>query len=188
MPTSVPGNSVRNNVKDSARNVLTHRFTTGAIQMQPSVRARRAGFTLIELMVVVALIAIASAVVSLSIRDPATTQLDREGARLIALLEAARTEARSVGLAARWEPTAAQEGAEGFQFIGLPPLSGLPDHWLAAGVTAEVTGARAVVLGPEPLIGAQQIVLHLDDRTLTLATDGLGPFVIVDPQGSAGAS
>ena len=39
-------------------------------------------------------------------------------------------------------------------------------------------GARAVVLGPEPLIGAQRIVLRLRDQRLTLATDGLGPFVV----------
>jgi general secretion pathway protein H len=30
-----------------------------------------------------------------------------------------------------------------------------------------VIGARAVVLGPEPLIGAQRIVLSLDDHRLT---------------------
>jgi len=36
----------------------------------------------------------------------------------------------------------------------------------------------AVLLGPEPLIGAQTIVLKLDEQTLTLATDGLGPFVV----------
>jgi general secretion pathway protein H len=54
----------------------------------------------------------------------------------------------------------------------------LPTHWLASGVTAEVTGARAVLLGPEPLIGAQRIVLHLDERSLTLQTDGLGPFAV----------
>jgi general secretion pathway protein H len=35
-----------------------------------------------------------------------------------------------------------------------------------------------VQLGPEPLIGAQRIVLRLDEQTLTLATDGLGPFVV----------
>ena len=40
-------------------------------------------------------------------------------------------------------------------------------------------GARAVVLGPEPMIGAQRIVLRLDAQRLVLATDGLGPFVVV---------
>ena len=137
-----------------------------------------AGFTLIELMVVVLLIAIASATVSLSLRDPASTRLEHEAARLVALLEAARTEARASGLAASWEPHAAQEGAEGFRFVGLPPSSELPSQWLARGVRAEVTGARAVLLGPEPLIGAQRIVLRLDEQSLALSTDGLGPFVV----------
>ena len=136
------------------------------------------GFTLIELMVVVALIAIASAVVSLGLRDPTETQLEREGARLVALLDSARTEARASGLAARWEPRPPEVGAQGFRFVGLPPSADLPTRWLAEGMSADVPGATAIVLGPEPLIGAQRIVLHLGDRQLTLSTDGLGPFVV----------
>ena len=150
-------------------------------------RAGRAGFTLIELMVVVALIAIASAVASLALRDPAATRLEHEGARLVALLEAARTEARASGLTASWEPRAGQEGVEGFRFVGLPPSAELPTRWLAAGVTAEAVGARAVLLGPEPMIGAQRIVLRLEDQRLTLATDGLGPFVVIDPEAPTAA-
>ena len=137
-----------------------------------------AGFTLIELMIVVVLIALASAVASLALRDPAATRLEQEAARLVALLEAARTEARALGIAASWEPHPAQEGAAGFRFVGMPPSSELPSHWLNAGVTAEVAGARAVPLGPEPLIGAQSIVLRLDEQRLTVATDGLGPFAV----------
>ena len=149
---------------------------------KPGVRrrtARKKGFTLIELLVVLVLIAIASAVASLALRDPASTRLEHEAARLVALLEAARTEARAAGLPASWEPQPEQVGAEGFRFVGFPPSSHLPSHWLVAGVTAEVSGARAVVLGPEPLIGAQRIVLRLDDQRLALATDGIGPFVAV---------
>ncbi len=148
-------------------------------------KSRAHGFTLIELMVVITLIAIASAMVSLALRDPSATRLEHEGARLVALLEAARNEARSAGLTASWEPHAEQEGAEGFRFVGMPASSQLPSAWLAEGVTAEVIGARAVVLGPEPLIGAQRVVLHLDAQTLTLATDGLGPFVVIDPEAAA---
>jgi general secretion pathway protein H len=140
--------------------------------------SRVRGFTLIELMIVVVLIAVASSVASLALRDPAATTLEREGARLAALLESGRAEARASALAAYWEPQPQAAGAPDFRFVGLPPSYELPTRWLESGVSAEVVGARAVLLGPEPLIGAQRIVLRLRDQRLTLATDGLGPFVV----------
>ena len=143
---------------------------------------RQSGFTLIELLLVLVIIAVASSVASLALRDPASTRLEQEAARLVALLEAARTEARASGLAAHWDPHPEQAGTEGFRFSGLSPDSGLPDHWLNEGVSAEVVGARAVVLGPEPLIPAQRIVLHLGEQRLTLATDGLGPFAVASDE------
>lgn len=139
---------------------------------------RTRGFTLVELIVVVALIALASSVVVLALRDPDASQLEEEAARLAALLEGARAEARASGLAARWEPRSGEEGVPGFRFIGLPPARALPNRWLDDGVSAEVTGARAIVLGPEPLIGPQRIVLRRGERRLVLETDGLGPFVV----------
>jgi general secretion pathway protein H len=138
------------------------------------------GFTLIELIVVVALIAIATAVASLALRDPAASKLEHEAARLAALLESARAEARSSGVGARWEPLEQQADGAGFRFVGLSTTNPLPTHWLEPGTAAQVIGARAVVLGPEPLIGEQRIVLRLEDQRLTLATDGIGPFVVSD--------
>jgi general secretion pathway protein H len=152
------------------------------------VKTRSPGFTLIELVVVVAVIAIASALVSFSLRDPAASRLEHEGARLVALLEAARIEARASGLAASWEPHAEQEGAQGFRFVGLPPSDEFPSTWLTAGVTAEVAGARAVLLGPEPLIGAQRIVLRLNDQSLAVETDGLGPFTVAGVTGASAST
>ena len=143
-------------------------------------RARAGGFTLLELMVVVAIIAIATGIASLALRDPAAAKLDQEAVRLAALLESARAEARSSGIAARWEPLTQDADGAGFRFVGLSPDDPLPTHWLDPGTTAQVIGAHAVVLGPEPLIGAQRIVLSLGDQRLTLATDGIGPFVVAD--------
>jgi general secretion pathway protein H len=56
----------------------------------------------------------------------------------------------------------------------------LPQRWLGAEVTAEVIGSPTLLLGPEPLIGAQQVALSLGDRRLVLATDGLEPFAVVE--------
>ncbi len=145
----------------------------------PDVNSRQQrGFTLIELLVVLALIAVASGLVSLAIRDPNATALEQEAARLAALLESARAEARASGLLVRWEAHGAN-GSKEFRFLGLPASIDIPQKWLTPGMSAEVVGAGAVVLGPEPLIGAQRIVLSLEERHLTLVTDGLGPFEVL---------
>jgi general secretion pathway protein H len=136
------------------------------------------GFTLIELMIVVALIAVAAGVVSLALRDPAGTRLQTEAERLSALLESARAESRATGLTVSWVPLRVSD-EEHFRFVGLPKSIRLPTRWLDAQVSAEVAGGSSgVLLGPEPLIGAQRIVLRLQDQRVELATDGLGPFAI----------
>lgn len=159
----------------------------GAVSIRRGPPCRARGFTLIELLVVVALIAIASATAVLAIRDPAATRLEREAARLSALLEAARAEARASGVTVRWVTTPSVEGrAGGFRFTGLPQRAALPTEWLTEGVSAEVLGAPAnaqgAVLGPEPVIGAQRILLRLESQRLTLVTDGLGPFEVASDE------
>ena len=146
-------------------------------------RRAAAGFTFIELIVVLAIIAIASATVSLAIRDPSATRLEHEAARLVALLEGARAEARASGLAARWKPTGAANESPGFTFIGLP--GDHPTTWLEEGVAAQVEGTGVLTLGPEPLIGAQRVVLSLGEKRLVIATDGLGPFAVADEGAAA---
>ncbi|AWI54734.1 type II secretion system protein GspH [Aquabacterium olei] len=139
---------------------------------------RQRGFTLLELMVVIAMIGLTTAVVSLALPDPAATRLDREAARLVALLESARTQARAGALTVLWVP---QPGAADtdYQFLGLPPAFQPPLQWQTREVRAEVMGARSVVLGPEPVIGPQSVVLRLEDRQVVVASDGLSPFDVV---------
>jgi general secretion pathway protein H len=131
-------------------------------------------------MVVVAIIAIVTAVASLALRDPAAAKLEQEAVRLASLLESARAEARASGLAARWEPLTESPDGDAFRFIGLPTVEPRPTHWLDPSTSAQVIGARALVLGPEPLVGEQRVVLRLADQRLVLATDGIGPFVVAD--------
>ena len=105
----------------------------GAAVLDRASRVKARGFTLIELMVVVAMIAIATAVASLALRDPAAAKLEQEAVRLASLLESARAEARASGVAARWEPLAEpRPTAEAFRFVGLPPTDPLPTRWLDA--------------------------------------------------------
>jgi general secretion pathway protein H len=144
--------------------------------------APKRGFTLIEVLVVLAIMAVATAGVVMALRDGASTVLEREAQRLGALLESARAQSRMSASPVRWRVTQA-----GFEFDGLPG-SALPGQWLSNDVRSDRVGD--VVLGPEPIIGPQQItLLSISDptRSLTLATDGVHPFaVLADSQAAQG--
>lgn len=149
-------------------------------------RSRSLGFTLIELIVAITIVAIASATVALSIRDRADTQLEREALHLAAVLETARAEARAASLDVRWVPDAGNDGGR-YRVTGLPPALlkrlSLEQPWLGDTPVVEIQGpaanGRTVKLGPEPLIGAQRVTLILGDHRISVATDGLRPFAIV---------
>ena len=145
---------------------------------------RALGFTLLELMVVVAIVALGTAGATLALRDGSATRLEREGLRLSALLESARAQSRTSGVPVLW-----RQRPDGFEFVGVKPRrdahSSLaePRTWLDPQTRAQVTqptGAQVLVLGPEPLMAAQQLVLRQGERQLTLATDGISPFAVVN--------
>ena len=139
------------------------------------------GFTLIELMVVVALVAVATAGVSLSLRDSAADALERDAQRLAAVLESARAVSRASGAAVRW-----QAQANGYVLQGLPRPAPA-QTWLSE--QTRVQSPVPVVLGPEPLIPPQRIELyaaHQPQQRLWVASDGLRPFAVQrSPQGDA---
>jgi general secretion pathway protein H len=131
------------------------------------------GFTLLELLVVVSIIAIATAGVAFSLRDSAQTQTEREAQRLAALLESARAQSRTRGVAVIWRST-----EQGFQFDGLP-ASTLPGNWLDKGTTVPV--GSALELGPDPIIPAQSVTLNSKLQAgvaWRVASDGLRPFSV----------
>jgi general secretion pathway protein H len=141
------------------------------------------GFTLLELLVVVALIAVATAGVGLSLPNSADSALDRDAERLAVLLETGRAQARASGLPVVWRAL-----PQDFEFQGLPP-PGLPKNWLTS-TTQAVPGTR-VLLGPEPLIEASSVALSSStrpDRTLWVVSDGLRPFKVQNSPLNAAAN
>ena len=153
--------------------------------MPAAPRRRPLGFSLLELMVVVMLVALATALTTLSMRDASQNKLEEEGARLSALLETARTQSRIIGTDVTWNPV----DTGGLEFDGLPPAATkeLLKRWLDSDTRATIVGAPQIKLGPEPLLPAQRVVLHLGDRDLTVGTDGLTPFQIIDTAAAAPA-
>lgn len=151
--------------------------TSAAGSKRPS--ALPPGFTLLELLVVVALIAVATAGVSLSLRDSAHSALQRDAERLAVLLETGRAQARANGLPVVWRTQDLTPNAvQSFVFEGLPP-PGLPQNWLADSTRA--TPGSAITLGPEPLIEPQAVALSAPQspgQTLWVVTDGLRPFKV----------
>lgn len=164
----------------------------------PERRSRRlstAGFTLLELLVVLAIVGLAVAGVSLAMRDGTHSRLERETLRLGALLEAARARSQALGL-----PLAFQPRADGFVIGNLMEQADTPPEtllrWLDADTRVSLAGDEAlpatsgqaptdaapqVLLGPEPIITPQALTVYSaadPQRRLRLATDGVRPFAV----------
>ena len=164
MPTSVPGSS---------------------FAAVPSGVAGQRGFTLIELLIVIAIVAVSAGLITLALGDGRAAKLEEEGARLTALLEMARAEARVSGATVRWIPkredNADPDPNVQFRFVGLSQQQALPTRWLDPDTRAQVVGGATVLLGPEAILPPQRIVLRLADQQLELVSDGLGPFAVATP-------
>ena len=131
------------------------------------------GVTLLELLVVVTLMALASAGAALAMRDSPQHRLDLEAQQLITWLEAARAQARTRGLVVRWHAV-----PQGHALEGLPPdaLPALALRWRDP--STRVLGGP-LVLGPEPLISAQTLVMQHAEQPavqVRIGTDGVRPF------------
>ncbi len=161
---------------------------------------RQQGLTLLELLVVLAIIGLAMAGVSLSLRDSSQTQIEREAQRLVAVLEAARAQSRTSGVALVWQATpegfAIRPALAAGQSNNTPspsalnnnnptnPIASRNETWLAAGTQAIIsTSATAadnaastnlVVLGPEPILPPARITISLAPANKPATTLSIG--------------
>lgn len=133
---------------------------------------------MLELLLVLVLMLLATAGVSLALRDGAELRLERDAQRLSALLNAAQARSQATGVPVRWLAT-----AQGFRFEGLgtsAPELAASQRWLDPDTTV-LAPAPVLLLGPEPVLPPQALRLGsraLPGRTLRLTSDGLRPFIL----------
>lgn len=136
----------------------------------------RQGFTLVELMVVIAIIGVAAGAVVLSMPDPRPT-LAVEAERFAARLMLAREEAVMTNRPVALRADAAGYGFESFDGAVWTPLTGVlaPKAW---GEGAAVAGAARAVFDPTGGADAASVRLEREGQAVTVAIDGAGEVTI----------
>jgi len=136
------------------------------------------GFTLVELLVVLLIMALGASLAALSLAPSSQQHLSEEATRLIAQLESTKAQARASSLS-----VSMGLGSEGFYFSGLSqnPFVQTAYPWLYPQTKAQLpTGP--ILLGPEALTPPSSIVLTdamNPNQRITIASDGLRPFQVI---------
>jgi general secretion pathway protein H len=136
-----------------------------------------AAFTLVEMLVVLAIIGIAAGVVSLSVQPSEQRLVVEEGERLAVLFRLAQDEARVSGRPVSW-----QADTQGYRFFAGDILRGnTPDDPLRPRewpFHVQRVEAPALVFGAEPLLPPAEIRIATSTRELVLVLDAFGVLSI----------
>ena len=146
---------------------------------------KQQGFTLIELMVVLVIIGIASAAVSLTIKPAPLHLLRKDADRLSQLLQVAQAEARADG-----RPISLRTDAKGFRFnrrsddgLGVEVFQGddqlRPRLWESTPMQITLEPRQTLVLNAEWINPPVRVVLSDGQHSISLQRDAAGLMRVV---------
>jgi len=146
---------------------------------------KQQGFTLIELMVVLVIIGIASAAISLTIKPDPLHLLRKDAERLSQLLQVAQAEARADGRPITWRADAkgfgfnrrSDDGSGIETFKGDSQLRPLP--WEHTPMQVSIEPGRVLVLDAEWISPPVRVVLSDGQYSLSLQRDAAGLMRVV---------
>ncbi|EYC51068.1 general secretion pathway protein GspH [Hylemonella gracilis str. Niagara R] len=149
---------------------------------QPGTKKRQGGFTLLELLVVLFIVALLGGGLAWSISQHGQHAPVREAQRLVALLEEARAQSHGTGQPVQWRAVPG-----GFEFLGLtePTPTGeiktRQHRWQHEEVSAIVLQppGTTLLLGPEPLLPPQRLRLQVNGQAVDVGTDGAQAFALL---------
>lgn len=145
-------------------------------------RSRRAGFTLVELLMTVAIMGVAAGAVVLSAPDPRPS-VGEDAERFAARLQRAREEAILSNRAVAVEASAGGYAFAAFDGERWSPLQEGPfwrEPWSEGVVAGPVEPPLRVTFDPTGAAEPARLVLSRDSRSIAVAVDGAGEVSIDD--------